>query len=110
LYSLLVYLFWLKTYEHMDRGKPVFLKNPQKRESVNITGEYVSDTIRSYRKMAEPVMGPVMIMLIGGLAIAAGILLSSRLAPWVGMILAIGGVATLLVGMIMLFGLAHEKK
>jgi ABC-type multidrug transport system permease subunit len=80
-----------------------------KRESVNITGEYVSETIRSYQKMAEPVMAPVMILLIGGLLIAAGILLASRLAPWVGIILAIAGVATLLVGMIMLFGLAHAK-
>jgi hypothetical protein len=60
--------------------------------------------------MAEPVMGPVIIMLIGGLLIAAGLLFASRLAPWMGIILAIAGVATILVGMIMLFGLAHEKK
>ena len=59
--------------------------------------------------MAEPVMAPVMILLIGGLLIAAGILMASRLAPWVGIILAIAGVATFLVGMIMLFGLAHAK-
>jgi len=60
--------------------------------------------------MAEPVMGPVMTMLIGGLLIAAGLILGSRLPPWVGIILAIAGVATVMVGMIMLFGLAHGKK
>ena len=60
--------------------------------------------------MAEPVMGPVIIILIGGLLIASAVLFAARLAPWMGIILAIGGVATLLVGMIMLFGLAHEKK
>lgn len=60
--------------------------------------------------MTEPVMGPVIAILAGGLMIAAGIIFSSRLFPGVGLILAIAGVATVLVGMIMLFGLAHEKK
>ena len=60
--------------------------------------------------MAEPVMGPVITILIGGLLITAGLILASRLAPWMGIILAIAGVATLMVGMIMLFGLAHEQK
>jgi hypothetical protein len=60
--------------------------------------------------MTEPVMGPVMAILIGGLLIAAGLLFTSRLPPWMGIILAIAGVATLLIGIIMLFGLAHEKK
>jgi len=60
--------------------------------------------------MAEPVMGPVTTILIGALLIAAGLFFASRIAPWMGIILAIGGVATILVGMIMLFGLAHEKK
>ena len=60
--------------------------------------------------MAEPVMGPVVTILIGGLLIAAGLILAPRLPPWVGIILAIAGVATLMVGMIMLFGLAHNKE
>jgi hypothetical protein len=60
--------------------------------------------------MAEPVMGPVVTILIGALLIAAGLLFDPGLAPWIGILLAIGGVATVLVGMIMLFGLAHGKK
>jgi len=60
--------------------------------------------------MAEPVMGPVTTILIGALLIAADLMFAPHLAPWIGIILAIAGVATILVGMIMLFGLAHGKK
>ena len=53
-------------------------------------------------------MRPVMAILIGALLIAVGIIFSSSLAPGFGIILGIGGVATILVGIAMLFGLAQE--
>jgi hypothetical protein len=59
--------------------------------------------------IAEPVMGPVVAILIGALLIAAGITFASSLAPGVGIVLGIAGVATVLVGIIMLFGMAQEK-
>lgn len=59
--------------------------------------------------MAEPVMKPVLSMLIGAVLIAAGLVSASSFAPGVGIILAIAGVATVIVGIIMLFGLAQEK-
>ncbi|MFA6331642.1 MAG: hypothetical protein WCX22_01700 [Methanoregula sp.] len=55
-------------------------------------------------------MRPVIIILIGALLIAAGILFSSALAPGISIVLGIGGVATILVGIAMLFGLARSKK
>lgn len=55
-------------------------------------------------------MRPIIAILIGALLIATGIIFSSWLAPWVGIILGIAGVATVLVGIAMLFGLAQEKK
>ena len=54
-------------------------------------------------------MRPVITILIGALLIAIGIRFASRLAPGVGIILGIGGVATVLVGIAMLFGLAQQK-
>jgi uncharacterized membrane protein YedE/YeeE len=59
--------------------------------------------------IAEPVMKPVMAILIGGVLIAAGIIFASILAPGIGIVLGVGGVATVLVGIAMLFGLAHQK-
>jgi len=50
-----------------------------------------------------------MAILIGALLIAIGIIFASKLAPGVGIILGIGGVATVLVGIAMLFGMAQEK-
>jgi hypothetical protein len=55
-------------------------------------------------------MKPVIAILIGALLIAGGIILAPQLAPGIGIILGIGGVATVLVGIAMLFGLAQEKK
>lgn len=55
-------------------------------------------------------MRPVIAILIGALAIAIGIVFASRLAAGVGIVLGIAGVATILVGIAMLFGLAQEKK
>lgn len=59
--------------------------------------------------IADPVMRPVITILIGAVLIAAGILFASELASGVGIILGIGGVATVLVGIVMLFGLAQAK-
>mgnify|MGYP001213512396 CR=1 FL=1 len=55
-------------------------------------------------------MRPVVAILIGALLIAIGIISAPHMAPGVGIILGIGGVATILVGIAMLFGLAQEKK
>jgi len=55
-------------------------------------------------------MRPVIVILIGAVLIAIGIIFAPRMAPGVGIILGIGGVATILVGIAMLFGLAQEKK
>ena len=60
--------------------------------------------------IADPVMRPVIVILIGAILIAIGIIFASHMAPGVGIILGIGGVATILVGIAMLFGLAQEKK
>lgn len=59
--------------------------------------------------IAEPVMKPVMTILIGGILIATGIIFASSLAPGIGIVLGVGGVATVLVGIAMLFGLARQK-
>jgi uncharacterized membrane protein YedE/YeeE len=60
-------------------------------------------------RIAEPVMKPVLAILVGGILIAAGIVFASTLAPGVGIVMGVGGVATVLVGIAMLFGLAHQK-
>jgi membrane-bound ClpP family serine protease len=49
-------------------------------------------------------------LLIGALLIAVSIMFSSTLAPGIGIVLGIGGVATVLVGIAMLFGLARKNK
>ncbi|MDD5141942.1 hypothetical protein [Methanoregula sp.] len=54
-------------------------------------------------------MRPVVTIMIGGVLIAAGIVFASSLAPWIGIVLGMGGVATVLVGIAMLFGMAHQK-
>jgi len=55
-------------------------------------------------------MRPVIVILIGALLIAVGIISAPHTAPGVGIILGIGGVATILVGIAMLFGLAQQGK
>ena len=55
-------------------------------------------------------MKPVLTILIGGILIAAGILFASSLAPGIGIVLGVAGVATVLVGIAMLFGMAHDTK
>ncbi len=61
-------------------------------------------------RIAEPVMGPVVTILIGAILIAIGVTFASSHGPGVGIVLGIAGVATVLVGIIMLFGLAQGKK
>ncbi len=60
--------------------------------------------------IAEPVMRPVIVILVGAILIALGLAFSSHLAPGIGIVLAIGGVATVLVGIAMLVTLAQAKK
>ncbi|MDD1689310.1 MAG: hypothetical protein LUQ66_01460 [Methanoregula sp.] len=55
-------------------------------------------------------MVPVIAILVGALLIAIGITSAPSLAPGIGIVLGIAGVATVLVGIIMLFGLAQKKE
>ena len=55
-------------------------------------------------------MKPVLVILIGALLIAGAVIFSSTLAPGIGIVLGIGGVATILVGIAMLFGMAQKSK
>ncbi len=54
-------------------------------------------------------MGPVLAILAGGVLIAIGITSASVLVPWIRILVATGGVATILLGIAMLFGLAYGK-
>jgi uncharacterized Tic20 family protein len=56
--------------------------------------------------MAEQVMGPIIAILIGALLIAIGVYSAATTAPWIGIVVSIGGVATILVGLVMLVELA----
>jgi hypothetical protein len=60
--------------------------------------------------MAEPVMGPIIAILIGAVLIAIGVYSAATTAPWIGIVVSIGGVATILVGLVMLVGLANGNK
>jgi len=60
--------------------------------------------------ITEAVMGPVIAILTGAVLIAAGIVSSSEVPQWAGIILSVAGVATVLIGMIMLFSLALQGK
>ena len=59
--------------------------------------------------MTDAVMGPVVAILLGAILIAGGLLSAAALAPWIRIILGIGGVATIMLGIIMLFGLAYNS-
>lgn len=54
-------------------------------------------------------MAPIFAILAGGILIAGGLISATALAPWIRIILGIGGVATTMLGIIMLFGLAYNK-
>jgi len=60
-------------------------------------------------RITEPVMTPVVAMLIGAVLIALELLFSSSIPLAIGIILSIAGVATVIVGMVMLFGIARQK-
>lgn len=51
-------------------------------------------------------MGPIIAILIGALLIGAGVYSAATTAPGIGIVISIGGVATILVGLVMLVGLA----
>jgi len=55
-------------------------------------------------------MGPVIVILVAAVLIAAGLLSASRLGEGVGIILALAGIATIIVGMTMLFNPARQEK
>jgi len=59
--------------------------------------------------MAEAVMAPVFTILVGAILIAAGLISAAFIVPWIRIVLGVGGVATILLGMVMLFGLAYGK-
>jgi hypothetical protein len=56
------------------------------------------------------VIGPVFVMLVGAVLIAIGLVFASALVLWIRILFGLGGVATILLGMIMLFGLAYNKQ
>jgi hypothetical protein len=60
--------------------------------------------------MAEPVMEPVIAILAGAVLVGSSLITAAVLAPGIRMILGIAGVVTLLVGIIMLFGIARGKE
>jgi len=60
--------------------------------------------------MTEPVMGPIIAILIGAVLIAVGVYSAATTVPWIGIVVSIGGVATILVGLVMLVGLAKGNK
>jgi uncharacterized membrane protein HdeD (DUF308 family) len=55
-------------------------------------------------------MVPVGAMLLGALLIACGLLSDSIPAPALGIVVSLAGVATVIVGIVMLFGIAHARK
>jgi len=59
--------------------------------------------------MAEPVMGPIIAILIGALLIAIGVYSAATTALWIGIVVSLAGVATILVGLVMLVGLANAN-
>lgn len=59
--------------------------------------------------MAEPVMGPIIAILIGALLIAVGGYCAAT-AAWIGIVVSIAGVATILVGLVMLVQLAKVNQ
>ncbi len=68
----------------------------------------LSDT-KGGMSLAEEVMGPVFVMLVGAVLIALGLLFASSLVLWIRILFGLGGVATILLGMVMLFGIAYRN-
>jgi putative sterol carrier protein len=55
-------------------------------------------------------MVPIGAMLIGALLIAGGLFSASIMIPTFGIVVSLAGVVTLLVGIVMLFGIARNRK
>jgi hypothetical protein len=60
--------------------------------------------------IAEPVMGPIIAILVGAVLIGIGVYSAAPTFPGIGIVLSIGGVATVLVGLVMLVGLAKSNR
>ncbi len=52
-------------------------------------------------------MGPIIAILTGALLIAVGVYSAALMIAWVGIVVSIAGVATILVGLAMLVALAN---
>jgi hypothetical protein len=61
-------------------------------------------------EIAEPVMAPIVAILVGALLIALGTYTAAIVVPWIGIVVSIAGVATILVGLVMLVGLAKGNQ
>jgi hypothetical protein len=53
-------------------------------------------------------MGPIIAILTGALLIAVGVYSAALMIVWVGIVVSIAGVATILVGLAMLVALANR--
>jgi len=53
-------------------------------------------------------MGPIIAILTGALLIAVGVYSAALMIAWVGIVVSIAGVATILVGLAMLVALANR--
>jgi len=60
--------------------------------------------------MVQPVMGPIIAILIGALLIAIGVYSATTSIAWLGIVVSITGVATILVGLVMLVQLAKANQ
>ena len=60
--------------------------------------------------MVQPVMGPIIAILIGALLIAAGVYAAATAFSWIFIVVSIAGVATILVGLVMLVQMAKANQ
>ena len=60
--------------------------------------------------MVQPVMGPIIAILIGALLIAVGVYSAATSMAWLGIVVSVAGVATILVGLVMLVQLAKANQ
>ena len=59
--------------------------------------------------ITEPVMSPIIALLVGALLIAIGVNFPVMNVPWIGIVVSMGGVATIIVGIVMLVVLAKRN-
>jgi len=55
-------------------------------------------------------MGPIIAILLGAIMIGVGVYSAAPTFPGIGIVVSIGGVATVLVGLVMLVGLAKGNR